>query len=221
MILVGATWMGLYLRSALPARCRCWRRRPTRSAPGISIIASSRNARRVRLAHRSVQPHGVGAVGEPPRLERSSIDLERKHQDVEDAGATSRRFSSGLPPASSRSMPGRISTVNAAACACSGSGPRVGRPAVDGVRSRGSRSRSRWSITRRAPTRPSPQEGRDRPRRPRAAPRGDGDGAAARRRSSDGMVLVFDDVTPLIRAQKVAAWRGGGARGSPTRSRIR
>ena len=24
---------------------------------------------------------------------------------------------------------------------------------------------------------------------------------------SDGMVIVFDDVTPLIRAQKVAAWR--------------
>ena len=37
----------------------------------------------------------------------------------------------------------------------------------------------------------------------------------------DGTVLVVDDVTPLIRAQKVAAWREVARRLARTRSRIR
>ena len=44
-------------------------------------------------------------------------------------------------------------------------------------------------------------------RRARAAARRGGDRAARQRRAPTGMVLVLDDVTPLIRAQKVAAWR--------------
>ena len=45
------------------------------------------------------------------------------------------------------------------------------------------------------------------PRRPRGPSRGRRHGAAGRGGAHEGTVLVFDDVTPLVRTQRVAAWR--------------
>ena len=68
----------------------------------------------------------------------------------------------------------------------------------------------RW---RRSSPDADPEAGRGRarrspsPGRARVAPGGGGDAAIGDGSAGEGQILVLDDVTPLIRAQKVAAWR--------------
>ena len=183
---------------------------------GHLIIASSaRGERRVRLAGRSLQRMAAELATSRRRLERSTVDLERKHHEVEGRRryieTILERIATGVV---SIDAAGRISTINSrGACACSGSTPTVvGQPRRGRVRRAtilqpfGDAARSEAA---RGRTEPSAQEVAADARRTRelhlaavatrAARHADG--------SRDGTVLVVDDVTPLIRAQKVAAWR--------------
>ena len=149
-----------------------------------------------------LQPAEARAVAARARAQEIEADARR---------ATSRPSSSASPPASSASTPtarsasqpggaaaARARRRRASARRPSGCSPRrsaaarallhrrARRRGREAARPR--RRRSRWSATAMSGT-----CGRD-------DPAAGGDGVA-------GAVLVFDDVTPLIRAQKVAAWR--------------
>ena len=143
------------------------------------------------------------------RLERSTVDLERKHLEVEGRRryieTILERIATGVV---SIDASGRISTLNSAAMRLLGLGRRRSgsrRPMC----SRARISQPFGALLRAAGTgkaEPSAQEiplTRDDRELQLAAV------ATALRgtEGSDGMVLVVDDVSPLIRAQKVAAWR--------------
>jgi two-component system nitrogen regulation sensor histidine kinase NtrY len=211
MILVGATWMGLYLA-----------KRITRPVQMLATAAKEIGAG--HLDHRVV-PETTDEFGSlieafnsmagdlaasRRRLERSAIDLERKHQDVEArrryVETVLERIATGVV---SVDAAGRIGTINSAAARLLGvTGTPSGLPAS--------------AVFGRAELRPlailvdeashsrnelRPQEvaisrdGRDMHLAVMTTPLTRDDGV------SEGVVLVFDDVTPLIRAQKVAAWR--------------
>jgi two-component system nitrogen regulation sensor histidine kinase NtrY len=144
------------------------------------------------------------------RLERSRVELERNHQEVEGrrryVETILERIATGVV---SIDPDGRIATINAAAVRLLGLSPAVvgqGAHAVFAspdlepldrlVRAAGSAGGA-----------PAAQEialvrdGREL-HLAAAATMLRGDGGA-----SEGAVLVFDDVTPLIRAQRVSAWR--------------
>jgi two-component system, NtrC family, nitrogen regulation sensor histidine kinase NtrY len=212
MILVGATWMGLYLAKRIS--------RPVQTLAaaadeigaghldyrvkaeagdefGSLIDAFNRMADELATSHR--------------RLERSSIDLERKHSDVESrrryVETILDRLATGVI---SVDAGGSIRTWNAAASRLLGVEQGLaGLPvsvvlespdlkplqiAIDEAGRRREDLRPREvSITR---------EGREVHLSVMTTPLvRDDDG------STEGVVVVFDDVTPLVRAQKVAAWR--------------
>ena len=107
MILVSATWLGLYLAKRitrpvgmLAAGGQGDRRRPPRSPDRAG------DARRVRIAGRGVQLDGGRAGDEPaaPRTHRASRWSARTPSSTS-AAATSRRCSSGSRPAWCRSAP--------------------------------------------------------------------------------------------------------------------
>jgi two-component system nitrogen regulation sensor histidine kinase NtrY len=144
------------------------------------------------------------------RLERSSVELERKHRDVEGrrryVETILDRLGTGVV---SVDATGSIRTWNAAASRLLGVDQRVSglpvstvlgaselRPlaiAIDeAARRREDLPPQEVSITR---------EGRDVHLAVMTTPLKRDDGTA------DGVVVVFDDVSPLIRVQKVAAWR--------------
>jgi PAS domain S-box-containing protein len=144
------------------------------------------------------------------RLERSSIELERKHQDVEGrrryVETILERIAAGVI---SVDTSGQIRTLNSAAGRMLGLDASVsGLPAASvfgkpelkplammldsAARSRDDAPPQEVSIVR---------DGRELHLSVMSTPLRREDGV------SDGFVVVFDDVTPLIRAQKVAAWR--------------
>jgi two-component system, NtrC family, nitrogen regulation sensor histidine kinase NtrY len=210
MILVGATWMGLYMAKRIT--------RPVQLlATAAHEIGAGRFDYRVE-----VQSHDeFGSLAEAfnvmagelatsrERLERSAVELERTHRDVEGrrryVETVLERIASGVV---SVDAAGRIRTANSAARRLLGldsdiSGQRVtdvfGAPALaplgallaDSVTARDARPQD-VSITR---------EGRELHLAVVTSPLRREDGG------HDGVVLVFDDISPLIRAQKVAAWR--------------
>ena len=199
LILVGATWMGLYLA-----------KRITRPVQMLSAAAREIGAgrldqrvepqaqRRVRLADRSVQRDGRRAGDEPPqgssaRPSSSSASTSRS----KGGGATSKRSSSASPPASSRSTPAgplaRSTRGGAAARASDRDGDRPAR--VRRLRARRSRSRSAALLDRRA-----------RRRRPMPAAQ---EVALAR----DGQELHLAAVaTPLVGESGASRRHGAGAR---------
>src|SRR5688572_14879235 len=211
MILVGATWMGLYLA-----------KRITRPVQMLATAANEIGAG--HLDHRVEVETGdeFGSLGDAfnrmagdlaasrRRLERSAVELERKHEDVEGrrryVETILDRIATGVI---SVDAAGRIRTWNSAATRLLGIDARVaGMPAATVFAARelkplatvmaeapGAREDLRpqeVSITR---------DGRDLHLVAMATPLRRSDG------QSDGVVIVFDDVSPLIRAQKVAAWR--------------
>ena len=211
MILVGATWMGLYLA-----------KRITRPVQMLATAANEIGAG--HLDHR-VEPETRDEFGSlieafnrmaadlsasRRRLERSSVELERKHQDVEGrrryVETILERIATGLI---SVDTAGQIRTLNSAASRMLGldvdvSGRLVstvfGSPELKplaNVIDEASRSRQDALPQEVAITR----GGRELHLAVMTTPLRREDGV------SDGVVLVFDDVTPLIRAQKVAAWR--------------
>jgi len=212
MILVGATWMGLYLAKRITEPVQ-------RLATAAREIAAGHLDYRVDRGTVSDDEFGslveafnsmASEVGKSRRrLERSTTDLERKHVEVEGRRryieTILERIATGVV---SIDASGKVSTLNSAAMRLLGLGASaVGQPAVEvfgreDLQPFGGLLRA----AARGKTDPSEQE--------IALTRDDRElqlsaiaTALHGTEGSDGMVLVLDDVTPLIRAQKVAAWR--------------
>ncbi len=209
LILVGSTWMGLYLA-----------KRITRPVQMLSAAAREIGAGRLehRIEHQADDEFGsmvesfnamaADLSARQRRLERASLDLESRHQEVErrhrSVETILERIATGvisIDPA------GAIGRVNSAASRLLGLPAGVeGKPAVrvlgdvltpilavldDAARARTESVAQEISLSR---------DGRE-VTMAVAATRLYGAGGF------EGTVLVLDDVTPLIRAQKVAAWR--------------
>ena len=211
MILVAATWMGLYLAKRIT--------RP------IQVLATAANEIGAGHLDHRVIPESTNEFGSlieafnrmagelsasRRRVERASVELERKHEDVEGrrryVETILDRIATGVV---SVDAAGRLRTANSAAVRLLGIEANVvGLPASavfgapelkplatlidDASRSRENSLPQEVAITR---------GGREYHLAVMTTPLRRDDGA------SEGVVLVFDDVTPLIRAQKVAAWR--------------
>jgi two-component system nitrogen regulation sensor histidine kinase NtrY len=211
MILVGAIWMGLYLA-----------KRITQPVQAMAVAAREIGAGRLdqRVEPQSDDEFGTLTVAfnmmaaelasTRRRVERSTIELERKHREVE----TRRRYIETIldritTGVVSVDASGAITTINGAATRLLGLGANVVGQRADTVFDRQDLQPfgALLAGVGRASGEPSAQE--------IAVPR---DGhelhlaavATALVRDSgapEGAVLVLDDVTPLIRTQKVAAWR--------------
>jgi two-component system, NtrC family, nitrogen regulation sensor histidine kinase NtrY len=211
MILVAATWMGLYLA-----------KRITRPVQMLATAANEIGAG--HLDHRVV-PETTDEFGSlmeafnrmagelsvsRRRLERSSVELEKKHHDVEGrrryVETILDRIATGVV---SVDAAGRVRTVNSAASRLLGIDDSViglPAPAVFGA----AELKPLGTLIEQASL------GRQDARPQEVAITHGGRElhlavmTTALRRDdgvSEGAVVVLDDVTPLIRAQKVAAWR--------------
>jgi two-component system nitrogen regulation sensor histidine kinase NtrY len=211
MILVSATWMGLYLAKRI-------------TRPIQMLAAGAREIGAGRLDHR-IEPETRDEFGSlveafnsmagelaasQNKLERSRLDLERKHGEVEGRRryieTVLERIATGVV---SIGPGGQIETVNSAAVRLLGiDGAVAGRSAEEVFDREDLRGLQR--IVRRAQRPSGPPVAEE------VALTRDGrevhlSAAATRLAAEDsgpaGTVLVFDDVTPLIRTQRVAAWR--------------
>jgi two-component system nitrogen regulation sensor histidine kinase NtrY len=211
MILVGSTWMGLYMAKRIT--------RPVQMlATAADEIGAGRLDHRVKAETRDEFGSLIDAfnrmAGEIAanrrRLERSSVELERKHHDVEGrrryVETVLDRLATGVV---SIDASGSIRTWNAAASRLLGMDARVaGLPAsaVFGTRELKPLAMTIDDASRNRDDMP-PQDvtvmldGRDVHLAVMITPLRRDDG------TTDGMVVVFDDVSPLVRAQKAAAWR--------------
>jgi two-component system nitrogen regulation sensor histidine kinase NtrY len=210
-ILVGSTWLGLYLA-----------KRITRPVQALSEAAREIGAGHYdhRIQHEAADEFGAmvdafntmaaEVASSRGRLERASLDLERKHQEGESrrryVEAVVERIATGVV---SIDKAGRIGTINSAAIRLLELEPAAtGRTAVD-VFSRPDLAPVNQLLDQSARARTDSlaqeialvREGRERHLAAVATRVVGADGGY------DGTVLVVDDVTPLIRAQKVAAWR--------------
>src|SRR5687768_6148151 len=211
LILVGSTWMGLYLA-----------KRITRPVQLLSEAAREIGAGHYdhRIEHEGSDEFGsmVEAFNamatevsqSRKRLERAGIDLERKHEEGEGRRryieAILERIATGVV---SIDRAGRIGTMNPSALRLLElSGEVIGANAVDvfarpdlqpinEVLDQAARAKMDSFAQEVALVR----DGRERHVVAAATRVAGTDGIF------DGTVLVVDDVTPLIRAQKVAAWR--------------
>jgi two-component system, NtrC family, nitrogen regulation sensor histidine kinase NtrY len=211
MILVGATWTGLYLAKRI-------------TRPIQMLAAAARDIGAGHLDHR-LEPETSDEFGSLVEafnamagelsnnrkdLERSTQDLQRQHQEVEARRryieTVLERITTGVV---SVDAAGRITTINSAAARLLGLGEAgVGQPVAD-LFGRPELAPLLGLIegARGGVQDPPAQEialardGREL-HLAAAATRLHGEGGA-----TEGTVLVFDDITPLIRAQKVAAWR--------------
>jgi len=211
MILIGSTWMGLYLA-----------KRITRPIQLLATAAKEIGAGHLdhRVVPETQDEFGsrieafnsmAGELSASRRtLERSAVELERKHIDVEGrkryVETILDRIATGVVSVDAL---GRIRTANSAAVRLLGIDASVaGLPAHEAFGSSELKPlagvidealRSREDILPRdvALTR----GGRELHLAIMATPLRRQDGG------SDGIVIVFDDVTPLVRTQKVAAWR--------------
>ena len=210
-ILAGATWMGLYVAKRIT--------RPVQElAAAAREIGAGHLDRRVEV----YGGHEFGSLTEAfnamaedlassrEKVEQSTVDLERRHRDVERrrryVETVLERITTGVV---SMDAAGIVTTINGAAARLLGlDRPSVGLPAaalfagpdVQPVRELLAR------VVDRAGELPFEEiavvrEGHELHLTVVAAPLVGEHGA------SEGVVLVLDDVTPLVRAQKVAAWR--------------
>jgi two-component system nitrogen regulation sensor histidine kinase NtrY len=211
LILVSATWMGLYLAKRIT--------RPVQAlAAAANEIGAGHLDHRVEADTRDEFGSLIEAFNRMAgdlaanrrRMEQSAVELERKHQDVEGrrryVETVLDRIAAGVVSVDPN---GRIRTWNSAASRLLGIDARVaGLPAsavfgapdlqplasvVDEAARSGADVRPKEVALAR--------DGRDLHLAVMASPLRKRDGG------TDGLVVVFDDVTPLIRAQKVAAWR--------------
>ena len=211
LILVGSTWMGLYLTKRI-------------TGPVQMLAAAAREIGAGRLDQR-VEPQSNDEFGSlveafnamaeelaasRRKVDRATIDLERRHQEVEGRRryieTILERITTGVV---SIDTAGAITTINTAAARLLGlSRTSVGQPVqttfarpdlqpiaalLSGVgRGRGEPAAQEIAM---------PRDGQELHLAVVATALVGESGAPA------GAVLVLDDVTPLIRAQKVAAWR--------------
>jgi two-component system nitrogen regulation sensor histidine kinase NtrY len=211
LILVGSTWMGLYLA-----------KRITRPVQMLSEAAREIGAGHYdhRIEHEGTDEFGsmveafnamAAEVSQSRRrLERAGIDLEKKHEEGEGRRryieAILERIATGVV---SIDRAGRIGTINPSAMRLLElSDDVIGNAAVDvfarpdltpvnDVLDQAARAKMDSFAQEVALVR----DGRERHVVAAATRIAGTDG------NFDGTVLVVDDVTPLIRAQKVAAWR--------------
>ncbi len=212
MILVGAVWMGLYLAKRI-------------TRPVQMLAAAAREIGAGRL-DQHVEPQSddeFGALTEAfnamaeelatsrRKVERSTIELERKHEEVEQRRryieTVLERITTGVVSADAA---GVVTMINSAAARLlSVDGRAVLGQQVRAVFARrdlqplgallqeAGRSRAEPSVQEVA----LPRDGQEL-HLAAVATMLVGSGGVP-----EGQVLVIDDVTPLIRAQKVAAWR--------------
>jgi two-component system nitrogen regulation sensor histidine kinase NtrY len=211
MVLFSATWMGVYVAKRIT--------RPVQLlADGARAIGAG------HLDHRIEQETAdeFGSLVEAfnsmtselaasrRKLERSTADLERKNLEMDERRryieTVLERIATGVI---SVDADGRLTTVNAAAARLLGLSPDATGQAVDRVLARPEVQPLGAMLEQVARTRVEapPQEiavladGREMHLAAVASALHGEAGAPV------GAVLVFDDVTPLIRSQKVAAWR--------------
>ena len=211
LILVGSTWMGLYLA-----------KRITRPVQMLSEAAKEIGAGHYdhRIEHEgsdefssmveAFNSMAAEVAQSRRRLERASIDLERKHDEGEGRRryieAILERIATGVV---SIDRTGKIGTINPSALRLLElTDDVIGHAAVD-VFSRADLAPINDVLDQAARAKMDSfaqevalmRDGRERHVVAAATRVAGTDG------SFDGTVLVVDDVTPLIRAQKVAAWR--------------
>ncbi len=211
MILVSATWMGLYVAKRI-------------TRPVQRLAAGAREIGAGHLDHR-IEPETAdefGALVEAfnamagelavsrRRIERSRIDLERKSQEIDERRRYFEtilgRIATGVIAIGAD---GAVTAINGAALRLLGlEGPVVGEP-IRTVLAREPLEPLRHLVEDRRPgaLEPAAHEisfvtGGHETRLSVTATTLVSDAG-----SVEGMVLVLDDVTPLIRAQRVAAWR--------------
>ena len=211
LILFGATWMGSYLA-----------KRITRPVLMLSAAAREIGAGRLdqRVEAQSNDEFGAlidafnAMAGELAtsrrKIDRSTVELERRHLDVEKRRryieTILERIATGVI---SVDAAGTVTTINSAAARLlSLARTIVGHPAVAVFDRPDLRPLAALlAAASRGVAEPSAQEiavareGQEIHLAAVATPLVGDSGAP------EGVVLVFDDVTPLIRAQKVAAWR--------------
>ena len=211
MILISATWMGVYIAKRI-------------TRPVLMLAAGAREIGAGHFDHQ-IQQETVDEFGSlveafntmagelstsRRRLERSRGDLERKNQEGEQRRryieTILERIATGVVSIDSA---GRVSTVNSAASRLLDLTPSaVGQPALDvfarldfpafGALFRGAIT---GSSERTAQEIALVRDGRE-VHLAVAVTALPGDVGG-----SEGTVMVFDDITPLIRAQRVATWR--------------
>ena len=211
MIMVAATWLGLYLAKRITRPVQLLAAAADEIGAGhldhrVDVQAGDEFASLIDAFNRMAGDLAASRR----RLERSAIELERKHEDVEGrrqyVETVLDRIATGVI---SVDNDGRIRTWNSAATRLLGIDSRVDGlrvPAVFGAPELEPLARL---ITARNSRRDEsmPQEvaisrdGRELHLLVMITPLRRAEGRA------DGVVVVFDDVSPLIRAQRVAAWR--------------
>jgi two-component system nitrogen regulation sensor histidine kinase NtrY len=209
MILVSATWMGLYLAKRI-------------TRPVQMLAAGAREIGAGHLDHR-IEPETrdefgsmveafntmAGELAASQRtLERSRVDLERKNVQLDERRryieTVLERIATGVI---SMSADGRIETINGAAIRLLDVERTVIGTAAEDVFKRDDLKALGAVLRNSRATAPAVQEfalareGRELHLAAAATALQGEDG------SFQGSVLVFDDVTPLIRTQRVAAWR--------------
>jgi two-component system nitrogen regulation sensor histidine kinase NtrY len=211
LILVGSTWMGLYLA-----------KRITRPVQMLSEAARQIGAGHYdhRIEHEGTDEFGsmveafnamaAELASSRRRLERATVDLEKKHEE----GEGRRRYIETIldrvaTGVVSLDRSGRIGTINPSALrlleldesTLNRSGVEVfSRPDLEPINQLLDQA-ARAKMDSFAQEIALVREGRERHLAAAATRVTGSDG------SFDGTILVVDDVTPLIRAQKVAAWR--------------
>jgi two-component system, NtrC family, nitrogen regulation sensor histidine kinase NtrY len=210
LILVGAIWMGLYLAKRI-------------TRPVQLLAAAAREIGAGRL-DQHVEPQSddeFGALTEAfntmagelatsrRKVERSTIELERKHQEVEQRRryieTILERISAGVISVDSS---GAVTTVNSAALRLLKLDVSVVGQPVRAIFARPDLESLSLALTGSARSAtPVAQEfalSRDGHELHLAVV---ATALVGESGVPEGQLLVFDDVTPLIRAQKVAAWR--------------
>jgi PAS domain S-box-containing protein len=211
LILVSATWLGLYLAKRIT--------RPVHMlAAGAKEIGAGHLDHRIEPETRDEFGSLVEAfnamAGElatsQRRLERSRQDLEKKNSELDERRryieTVLERIATGVV---SLSPDGRVTTINAAALRLLDIDASVIGAPADQVFARDD-LQPLAALVRAAtagPAKPAGQEialthgGREIHLATAATTLQSGGGTL------EGAVLVFDDVTPLVRTQRVAAWR--------------
>ncbi|HEY2151964.1 MAG TPA: ATP-binding protein [Vicinamibacterales bacterium] len=211
LILFGATWMGSYLAKRI-------------TRPVLMLSAAAREIGAGRLDQR-VEPQSNDEFGSlveafnamatelatsRRRVDRGTVDLERKHVEVEARRryieTILERITTGVV---SVDAAGAITTINSAAARLLGLQRQIVGQAAVGVFDRTDLQPLRALLAGSGPAKaePAAQEialAHDGQERHLAAV---ATALVGETGVPEGVVLVLDDVTPLIRAQKVAAWR--------------
>jgi len=211
VVLVGATWMGLYLAKRI-------------ARPVQALASAAREIGAGRLDQR-IEPETRDEFGSLTeafnamaselastrrKVERSTVALERKNREVEGRRqyieTILERITTGVVSIDAR---GFIATINGAAIRLLGLDRQVvgqpaktvfGRPDLQPIESLLAVAARKGGEPSAAEEIPLARDGHE-VHLAAVATALVGDGEA------QGLVLVLDDVTPLIRAQKVAAWR--------------